>query len=409
MNSKYDLCVIGGAGHVGLPFALLCADSGLRTVIYDIDSAKIAQIREGSMPFHEEGAEPMLRRVLGSGLLRVEDRPEAIHDCRFLVMIIGTPVDEHLNPSFSAIDRALERCRPHLRDGQILILRSTVFPGTSLRLQRRLTEWGLGVGVACCPERVAQGHSLREFRELPQLVSACDAPTLAAVRELFGRFSPELVELEPTEAELCKLMTNAWRYVQFATVNQFYMLATAAGVDFDRILHGCRHNYPRMRGMPGPGFAAGPCLVKDTMQLAAFSHNHFMLGHAAMLVNEGLPSYLVELASRSRDLGASTVGILGMAFKAESDDPRDSLAFKLRKLLMLEARAVLCTDPYVRDSSLVPLERVLAESDLLFVATPHERYRAIVPRPGQHVVDVWGCLAALDASPHSVNAGAASA
>src|SRR4030095_9403302 len=114
-------------------------------------------------------------------------------------------------------------------------------------------------------ERVAQGYSLREFRELPQLVSAFDPDTLSAVRELFGRFAPELVEMQPDEAELCKLMTNAWRYIQFATVNQFYVLANEAGADFERILHGCRHNYPRMKGMPGPGFAAGPRLRKDQM------------------------------------------------------------------------------------------------------------------------------------------------
>ena len=194
------------------------------------------------------------------------------------------------------------------------------------------------------------------------------------------------------EAELCKLMTNAWRYVQFATVNQFYMLATANGVDFDRILEGCRHNYPRMAGMPGPGLAAGPCLVKDTMQLAAFSHNHFMLGHAAMLVNEGLPNHLIELARREGELAGATVGILGMAFKAGSDDPRDSLSYKLRKLLALEAREVLCTDPHVPDTTLVPLERVLAEADVLFVATPHEEYRRLPPLAGKRVVDVWNCL-----------------
>jgi UDP-N-acetyl-D-mannosaminuronic acid dehydrogenase len=389
ISFPYHVCVIGGAGHVGLPFGLICADSGLRTVIYDIDSEKVGQIRSGVMPFAEEGAEEILRRVLPLGRLTVENRPHLISQCRFLVMIIGTPLDEHLNPSFVAIDRVLEGAREHLRDGQILILRSTVFPGTSQRIQRYLSGLGLRIRVACCPERVAQGHSLREFRQLPQIISAFDAETLSAVRDLFGRFTPELVEMEPMEAELCKLMTNSWRYIQFATVNQFYMLASGCGVDFDRILHGCRHNYPRMAGMPGPGFAAGPCLVKDTMQLAAFSQNHFMLGHSAMLVNEGLPSHLIEMAKRQVDLGQSTAGVLGMAFKAESDDPRDSLSYKLRKLLALEARAVLCTDPYVKDPSLVPLERVLAEADVLFIATPHEHYRRLPPLTGKVVIDIW--------------------
>ncbi|MEO8504979.1 MAG: nucleotide sugar dehydrogenase [Acidobacteriota bacterium] len=388
----HDIVVIGGGGHVGLPFALLLADSGLRTVIYDLDERKVEQIRRGEMPFEEEGASEVLARVLASGRLRVESRPDLIGDSRFLVMIIGTPVDEHLNPRFAGIDRALAAARQHLRAGQTLILRSTVFPGTTQRIQRLLHQWGLPIGVACCPERVAQGYSLREFRQLPQILSACDPATLAAVRELFAPFTPEFVEMSPGEAELCKLMTNAWRYIQFATVNQFYMLASDQGYDFERILHGCRHHYPRMVGMPGPGLAAGPCLVKDTMQLAAFSHNHFMLGHAAMLVNEGLPSHLIEMAKRHTSLRDSTVGVLGMAFKAESDDPRDSLSYKLKKLLELEARQVLCTDPHVPDPTLVELDRVLAEADVLFVATPHAEYRRLGPFPGKVVIDIWNCL-----------------
>src|SRR5262249_28778596 len=161
--------------------------------------------------------------------------------------------------------------------------------------------------------------------------------------------------------------TNAWRYIQFATVNQFYMIATQRGLDFNRILHGCTHNYPRTRGMPGAGLAAGPCLVKDTMQLAAFSRNNFVLGHAAMLINEGMPAYLVEMARRQADLRPLTAGILGMTFKAESDDIRDSLSFKLRKLLLLECRDVLCHDPYWQSDTVAPLERVLAEADLFFI------------------------------------------
>jgi UDP-N-acetyl-D-mannosaminuronic acid dehydrogenase len=198
--------------------------------------------------------------------------------------------------------------------------------------------------------------------------------------------------MTPPEAELCKLMTNAWRYVQFAAVNQFYMLAADHDVDFARILHGCRHNYPRMAMMPGPGLTAGPCLMKDTMQLAAFSHNQFLLGHAAMLVNEGLPAHLVSRAQRQVDLRTRTAGILGMAFKPESDDPRDSLSYKLKHLLSLEAKDVLCTDPYVADPRLVPLERVLADAEVLFVGVPHAAYRTLAIPPGRTVVDVWSCL-----------------
>jgi UDP-N-acetyl-D-mannosaminuronic acid dehydrogenase len=147
-----------------------------------------------------------------------------------------------------------------------------------------------------------------------------------------------------------------------------------------------------MADMPGPGFAAGPCLVKDTMQLAAFSNNDFVLGHAAMLVNEGLPAHMVEMAKRRLDLSRLTVGILGMAFKANSDDPRDSLSYKLRKLLSLESKKVLCTDPYVKDANLVPLETVLREADVLFVGAPHDVYKRIEIPAGKEIFDVWSCI-----------------
>jgi UDP-N-acetyl-D-mannosaminuronic acid dehydrogenase len=390
--SDSDICVVGGAGHVGLPLALLLADAGYRTVIYDTDRTKIDVLRSGRMPFAEQDAETLLPKMLESGRLLLDDTPRLMNECRFLILVIGTPVDEHLNPTFTGIHEALDRCEGDLRDGQILILRSTVYPGMSEHIQRYVRGKGLDISVAFCPERVAQGYSLRESRELPQIISAFDPKTLLAVRQLFSRFVSEFVEMTPMEAELAKLMTNAWRYIQFATINQFYMIATQHGLDFDRILHGCRHKYPRMAGMPGPGFAAGPCLVKDTMQLAAFSHNNFVLGHAAMLINEGLPDHLVHMAKREMDLSVMTAGILGMAFKAESDDTRDSLSYKLKKLLTLETKRVLCTDPYVKDPSFAPLEQVLAEADVLFVGAPHIVYRQLKIPAGKKLIDVWSCV-----------------
>ena len=375
-----------------VPLALTFADSGLKTVVYDINRSVVESIRAGRMPFREDGADEMLTRVLASSCLEVEDSPSLLSTCEFVVLIVGTPVDEHLNPNFTAMQRALEQCLSALRDGQTLILRSTIFPGISAYTRRWLRDRGLDVQVAFCPERVAQGQSLREFRTLPQIISAFEPETLAKIRALFSRFTPDFVEVEPMEAELAKLMTNAWRYLQFATVNQFYMIATQHGLDFDRILHACRYNYPRMAGMPGPGFAAGPCLVKDTMQLAAFSGNHFVLGHAAMLINEGLPAFMIEMAEREGELTNLTAGILGMSFKAESDDPRDSLSYKLRKVLKLKARDVLCSDPYINDPSFVTGEELLAKAEVIFVGTPHPDYRGLRVPAGRRVYDVWSIL-----------------
>jgi len=163
-------------------------------------------------------------------------------------------------------------------------------------------------------------------------------------------------------------------------------------VDYGNILRAIRLDYPRAADLPGPGFPAGPCLFKDTMQLAAFTSDHFPLGQAAMQVNEGLPSYIVSaLERRYGSLADKTVGILGMAFKAESDDMRASLSYKLRKLLAWAGARVVCTDPYVVDDRLTTLDCVLQESDVLVLGVPHRAYRSL-QIGGKDVVDVWGAL-----------------
>src|SRR6516162_2009365 len=209
---------------------------------------------------------------------------------------------------------------------------------------------------------------------------------------MFRTIAPEIVELQPIEAEFAKLFGNAYRYIEFATTNQFYLIAQAAGLDYHRILRGMKHNYPRAKNIPRPGYAAGPCLMKDTMQLTAFARNEFTLGNAAMLVNEGLPLHVVADLRHRFDLNKMTVGLLGMAFKSEIDDVRASLSYKFKKILSVYAREVLTTDPFVTvDPDLLPFDEVVERSDLLILCTPHKAYQS-ADLKGKPVVDVWGML-----------------
>jgi UDP-N-acetyl-D-mannosaminuronic acid dehydrogenase len=177
--------------------------------------------------------------------------------------------------------------------------------------------------------------------------------------------------------------------MKFAIANQFFQIAHRSGVDYNQVLDAIRRDYPRAADLPGPGFAAGPCLLKDTMQLSAYTPDHFPMGQAAMQINEGLPNYIVDTLNSRRSLQGRTVGILGMAFKGESDDPRASLSYKVRKLAAFKGARVLCTDPYVRDNSFVELDAVLKESDVLVIGAPHRAYRQLELN-GRDVVDIWG-------------------
>lgn len=393
MNApQYDLCVVGGAGHVGLPLALVFASKGMSVLLYDIDEAALASIQQGKVPFIEEGAEALLQSALSAGRLFFTSRPDPMRDATTLIVTIGTPVDEFLNPDMKGIRSWAESALPHLRDGQLLILRSTVYPGTTGWLDQYLRASGKKIAVAFCPERILQGRAIEELQSLTQIISGTTPEAQELAAQLFRRIAPDLVFLTPLEAEFAKLFTNAYRYIQFAAANQFYMIANDAGVDYNRILAALKHNYERARDIPGAGFAAGPCLLKDTMQLAAFSQNHFVLGHSAMLVNEGLILYLANRLRTKYELQKMCIGLLGMAFKADNDDTRSSLSYKLKKVLRFHAKEVITTDPYVRhDPELLPLETVLEKSDLLILCVPHRLYRnlQVGDKP---LVDVWNFL-----------------
>lgn len=316
--------------------------------------------------------------------------PDAVGGSDAVVVTIGTPVDEFLSPQIRSFDRAMDGILDRMSDGQLLILRSTVFPGVTDRLDRRCRERGLRIDVAHCPERIAQGFALEETGGLPQIIGGASPSATRRSSALFSLLGPKVIEVPPVEAELCKLFCNTYRYINFAIANQFYVIADKFGADFARVRSAMTSEYPRMAGFPGAGFAGGPCLLKDTMQLAAFNHNDFVLGQAAMMINEGLPTSLVESAKRRYDLSTATVAILGMAFKGNNDDPRDSLAYKLRKVLTFEAARVLCTDPYIQDPSFVPLETALEEADVVFLGACHDEYRELSIR--KPVVDVFNYL-----------------
>ena len=380
------IAIVGGCGHVGLPLAVSLAAAGAEIISFDINPIAVNMVNRGETPFFEEGLNETLRGVLGD-YFSATLNPATISDADVIIMIVGTPLDIHLNPDPNAVVDALSEILPHLRDGQLLILRSTVFPVVTRRVELLIQESNLRIDVSFCPERIVEGAAMLELRQLPQIVGARDESTFKRSELVFDLLGVKPIRTTPEEAELAKLFTNTWRYIKFAAANQFWMMATDAGIDYEKVRSAIRFEYPRASDLPGAGFAAGPCLFKDTMQLSAFTGNDFPLGNAAMLVNEGQPNFIVNKLKTKYPLEKMTVGILGMAFKAESDDSRSSLAYKLKRLLKFSAKNVLCTDPFVKDSSLLTLEQVLQDSDLLIIGAPHKRYLQIDSR--KPVVDIW--------------------
>jgi UDP-N-acetyl-D-mannosaminuronic acid dehydrogenase len=383
--SKYDVGVIGGGGHVGLPLSIAFADKGKRVVISDKNRGVLKTIGEGVMPFTENGADKVLKKVIHKKLF-LTDKLDVVKDCEFVIVVIGTPVDEHLNPTYKQIMAFFESMKPFLRKGQIVILRSTVYPGITKKVQELLKD----SNICFCPERIAEGKAMEELYTLPQIVSGFNPAAIKKVAKLFSLLTKDIIYLNSLEAELAKLFTNSWRYVQFAVANQFFMIAEEYGANFYDIYQAMTHNYPRAKNFPRPGFTAGPCLFKDTMQISAFTNHKFFLGHSAMLINEGLPNFIIDQLKKNskRPLSELVVGILGMAFKAESDDNRESLSYKLRKLAYLEAKLVLCSDAYIKDESFVDERTLIKKSDVIIIGAPHKRYKDLNFK-GKILVDIW--------------------
>ena len=383
--------IVGGGGHVGLPLALVLADSGFQAVSLDISKDVVDSINSGKMPFAEEGAQALLTSTLGNNSFYATTDHKEISSAEIVIVVIGTPVDEHLNPDPNSVVHAMSACIPYMNSNQLVILRSTVFPGVTERVKNLLAQSDLNPDVTFCPERILEGHALKELHELPQIIGANDEKAASRASAIFETLGVKTIRVTPEEAELAKLFTNVWRYIKFAAANQFWLMSNEAGLDFSKIREAVTFDYPRASDLPNAGFSAGPCLFKDTMQLAAFSNNTFGLGHSAMMVNEGLPLYVVKKIEEKYDLKELRVGILGAAFKGESDDIRSSLSYKLKKILEFKTKSVVMTDPYVTvDTNLVSLDQTLAESDVLIIGAPHKIYKDLVTT--KPIIDIWNLL-----------------
>ena len=392
-NKNCDVVIIGGLGHVGLPLGIAFAEKGLKVCLYDTNTKNAELVQNGIMPFIEYGADPILKKLVKKkDALTVSSDIRSVSQAKHIIVAIGTPVDEYLNPNVRIFLEFFKKLKKHLKKNQIIIIRSTVYPRTCQQVMNILRETKKGVQLAYCPERIAQGYAIQELSELPQLVAGMTPTAQSNAAKLFAHIAPKTIKVKMEEAELAKLFTNAWRYIQFSITNQFYMIANDFNMDFNRIRQVMSDGYGRSYNIPSAGFAAGPCLLKDTMQLAAFNNNNFFLGHAAMMVNEGLPNYIVENLRHKYDITKKKIGILGMAFKADIDDTRDSLSFKLGKILKFHGAKVVYSDEYAKDPTLVSKEELVKECDIVIIGAPHSVYKKLKFPKKLKVVDIWGLL-----------------
>jgi UDP-N-acetyl-D-mannosaminuronic acid dehydrogenase len=401
MSRRYDVAIIG-TGRVGLPLALAFADRGLRVLGVDHDPRILGSVREGLMPFEETGAEEVIERVTAANSIAWSDRVADAADADHVVITLGTPSFSHIEIDLSQIRSVLDELLPHLQAGQSLTLRSTIAPRTTEFVAGYLAKYrdfvvGEDIYVAHAPERIAAGRFFEEIVSLPCIVGGVGERSGEVVGKLFSVFGAPIVQTTAVQAELAKIWTNILRYTTFALPNLLMMDCEQYGANVFDVIELINRDYPR-GGMAQPGFTAGTCLRKDFAFSEERSNAPGML-LAVSRVNESVPLFLVEgVKRRLGTLSGVKVAVLGLAFKAATDDERDSLAHKLVRLLERELADVVVHDPWVTHTT-SSFEDAVADAQVVVIATNHPEFcstdalRAIATGAAADalVVDPWDC------------------
>ena len=390
MLKKNYVCVIGGAGHVGAPLGLALSSKGYNVILIDKNTKNIKKINHGKMPFKEEGCAELLKKMIKKKKIFATNKLDETKKCKYIIVCLGTPVNNKFNPNLKNFIIFFYNLRKYLNKNHIIIIRSSIYPGICNKVFNIIKNYCKNLSY--CPERIAQGKSLIELPQLSQIVSGKNIKAKLESGRIFKKVCKKIIYTKIIEAELIKLFSNAYRYINFSISNQFYMMCKNQNLDFFKIRNLMRDNYKRNTNMPTAGFTAGPCLLKDTMQLSSFYNHKFLLCREAMSINEGLPKFIVRKLGEKYNLRKNIVGVLGLSFKSENDDIRDSLSIKLLKYLKSKKIRTLQSDEYYKDKNNIDKNTLVKKSDIIIIATPHKAYRNLRINRNKKLVDIWGLI-----------------
>lgn len=387
---NYELTIIGGAGHIGLPLGLLFAEKGIKVNLYDKNLYAIKKINNSELPFVEENGVKLLKK--NKKKIFATSNKNCISKSNILIVCIGTPVKNN-KPDLIFFFKLFKEIKNLLNPNQLIIIRSSIYPGTCKKIYQFLGK--NFTNISYCPERVVQGKSISELPKLPQVISGISSSAINKSKNLFSLICKKTIVTSILEAELIKLFSNAWRYINFSISNEFYMACENFNIKFDRIRKIMIDGYERNKNIPTAGFAAGPCLYKDTMQLNSFLKQSFSLGKVSTKINQKLPYFIYKqlLNKFKNNLKYKKIGILGITFKADIDDIRDSLALELFNLLKRKKLKVIFSDNYnLTLKKNLNQKKLISKSDIIIIGAPHKVYKTIKIPKNKYLIDIWGFI-----------------
>lgn len=400
MSPKKAITVIG-IGRVGLPLALFLAEKGYKVFGVGRSERKREKLSKGIMPFMERGAPTLLKKHIGVNFIPQTDY-NSVFKSEIIILTLGTPIDENMDPVLDQIDEVLDSILNKLKKGQLIILRSTVSPKTTIYVKdiiEKSTKLKVGrdIYLAFCPERIAEGKTLEELPEIPQIIGGVDKMSSRKAADFFSTLKIPHFVTDSISAELAKLFTNMYRYISFAIANEFMLISENFHRNIYEIVDLVNRGYKR-GGLAVPGFTGGPCLFKDGFFLIG-ENPYLDLITASWKINEAMPLFLISKVCERVKLKNKKVAILGLSFKPEIDDIRESLSFKLRKGLVREQAKIYLHDPFVKNYRWQKIEKDLNSAvdgaDVVFIATRHKYYvrnknlilKSI--KKNAYICDVW--------------------
>ena len=385
---KIKITIIGGAGHIGLPLGILFANKGIDVTLYDKNYTAIKKINNYQLPFMEEDGKKLLKK--NKKKIFATTNKKFISESNVVIVCIGTPIKNN-KPDFFYFFKLFKEIKNYLAPNQLLIIRSSIYPGTCKKIQKFLGK--KFINISYCPERVVQGKSISELPKLPQIISGISEASIKKSTSLFNLICEKTIVTSILEAELIKLFSNAWRYINFSISNEFYMICENLGINFMKLRKNMIEGYERNSNIPTAGFAAGPCLYKDTIQLSSYLKKSFTLGKVSTKINQGLPFFIYKqlLNKFKNNLKKKTIGILGITFKANIDDTRDSLAKELYNLLKKKKLKVIFSDHYNSElKNNINKNKLITKSDIIIIGAPHKVYKKITIPKSKELIDPWG-------------------
>ena len=386
--SKKNISIIGGAGHIGLPLALAFTEKKFHVHLIDKNEKNLNLIGSNKMPFLEFRAEKSLKKALNRKLLYFEKNLENISLSKYIIICIGTPINSQLKPNQKDFFNLIWELKKYIKKNHIIIIRSSIYPGTINKIKKILKN--KNNNIVYCPERIVQSKSLIELPKLPQIIATDNKKVFLEIKKLFKKINGKIIKTSTLEAELIKLYSNANRYINFAIANQLFAICHLHNLDFNRVRTIMQDGYARNLNLARAGLTSGPCLLKDTMQLRSFCNNNFELGTAAMKINEKIPDLIIQKLKKYKNYKSKTIGLLGLTFKGETDDIRDSLSIKLLNKLKRNRLKILQSDEFYKNKDNIDLKKLILKSDIIIIGAPHKKYLKLKISKNKKIINIWG-------------------